>query len=104
MVARAPAPTVNRLSSSSPPAMPPDVFSVTTFIQSLERGNRAFRQPAWRRPSSPVRPSRTRTPTRSSPLARCSTGASDREAASYILLVQFLPTPGQHDVATVHHG
>ena len=51
-----------RLSSRSPPAIPPEVFSVTTFDQSAcsGRGNRAFRQPAWRSPSSTVRPSRAR--------------------------------------------
>ena len=85
--------------------MPPEVFSVTTLDQSVQpgRGNRAFRQPAWRSPSSTVRPSRTRSDHAQFADRALQRGASDREAASYILLVQLLPPPRQHDVAAIHH-
>jgi hypothetical protein len=100
-----PVSTAKVLSSRSPPAIPPEVFSVTTSIQpgTSARGNRALRHPAWRSPSSTVALSRRRTVTASSPTARCNVWGSGRQAASYIGCVELLLPPGQRDVATVHH-
>ena len=94
-MARAPAPTANSVASRSPPATPPEVLSITTSVQPTGRGNRAFRQPCWRRSDSTVAAPRRTIATRSIPCARW---CSDRKAAADILFVELLSPAVEHDV------